>query len=307
MRAISTGTPVENNLSELWSLFDFLNPGLLGTHGQFERRYCNSDGSVSAQLKKMTAPFILRRLKSEVLDDLPAKTEVSLEVVLDDEERALYESCRRDALTALEGGGDEANHITILAHLTRLRRACCHPSLVLPNCTLPGQKVETFMELIADLKAGGHRALVFSQFVDFLSIIRKRLNQESITYQYLDGSTPLKKRTEAVTNFQRGEGDLFLISLKAGGTGLNLTAANYVILLDPWWNPAVEMQAADRAHRIGQKNPVTLYRLVTAGTVEERVIELHSRKRALADAILEGTGSSRLSAADLTSLFQGPH
>ena len=303
MRVISTGTPVENNLGELWSLFDFLNPGLLGTHGQFERRFCNSDGSVSALLKKMTAPFILRRLKSEVLDDLPPKTEISLEVVLDAEERALYESCRREALASLEGGDDEANRIVMLAHLTRLRRVCCHPSLVLPDCGLPGQKVESFMELVADLKAGGHRALVFSQFVDFLSIIRARLDRESITYQYLDGATPLKKRTEAVDRFQRGEGDLFLISMKAGGTGLNLTAANYVILLDPWWNPAVEMQAADRAHRIGQKNPVTLYRLVTVDTVEARVVELHARKRALADAILEGTGSARLSAADLSALF----
>jgi len=192
----------------------------------------------------------------------------------------------------------------MLAHLTRLRRVCCHPSLVLPDCALPGQKVESFMDLVADLKAGGHRALVFSQFVDFLSIIRARLDRESITYQYLDGATPLKKRTEAVDRFQRGEGDLFLISMKAGGTGLNLTAANYVILLDPWWNPAVEMQAADRAHRIGQKNPVTLYRLVTADTVEARVVELHARKRALADAILEGRGSARLSAADLSALFE---
>jgi len=140
--------------------------------------------------------------------------------------------------------------------------------------------------------------------VDFLSIIRARLDRESITYQYLDGATPLKKRTEAVDRFQRGEGDLFLISMKAGGTGLNLTAANYVILLDPWWNPAVEMQAADRAHRIGQRNPVTIYRLVTADTVEERVVELHARKRAMAEELLDGTGSTRLSATDLVALFR---
>lgn len=306
MRVIATGTPVENNLGELWSLFDFLNPGLLGTHGQFERRFCNSDGSVSPLLKKMTAPFILRRLKSEVLDDLPPKTEISLEVVLDDEERALYESCRREALTSLKAGDGEQNRIVMLAHLMRLRRACCHPSLVLPDCALPGQKVEAFMELVSDLKPGGHRALVFSQFVDFLSIIRARLDRESIPYQYLDGSTSLRKRTEAVERFQRGEGDFFLISMKAGGTGLNLTAANYVILLDPWWNPAVEMQAADRAHRIGQKHPVTIYRLVTADTVEARVVELHARKRALAEAVLEDTGDTRLSVADLATLFMNP-
>ena len=305
MRTAATGTPVENNLGELWSLFDFLNPGLLGTHSQFERRFCNSDGSVGALLKKMTAPFILRRLKADVLDDLPPKTEVSLSIALDAEERALYESCRRDALTSLKDGGDKASPIVILAHLMRLRRLCCHPSLVLPGCKLPGQKIEYLMELVADLKAAGHRALVFSQFVDFLAIVRARLDQEGITYQYLDGSTPLGQRSAAVKRFQRGEGDLFLISLKAGGTGLNLTAANYVILLDPWWNPAVEMQAADRAHRIGQKNPVTIYRLVTADTVEERVVELHSRKRALADAILEDTGDTKLSAADFVDLFKG--
>ena len=304
IRIVSTGTPVENNLGELWSLFDFLNPGLLGSHGRFEHRYGNSDGSVSPLLKRMTAPFILRRLKSEVLDDLPPKTEISLTVTLDDEERSLYESCRREALAALDTRDDDTNRITILAHLTRLRRACCHPSLLLPGSALPGQKVETFLELVDDLRASGHRALVFSQFVDFLGIIRQRLDQAGVTYQYLDGATPLRQRTEAVSRFQRGEGDLFLISLKAGGTGLNLTAANFVILLDPWWNPAVEMQAADRAHRIGQRNPVTIYRLVTADTVEERVVELHARKRAMAEELLDGTGSTRLSAADLVALFR---
>ncbi|NLF24009.1 MAG: DEAD/DEAH box helicase [Lentisphaerae bacterium] len=304
LRAVATGTPVENNLGELWSLFDFLNPGLLGTHGRFEQRFCNADGTVSPLLKRMTAPFILRRLKSEVLDDLPPKTEITLAVTLDDDERSLYESGRREALASLDAREDEANRITILAHLTKLRRACCHPSLLLPGSPLPGQKVETFLELVGDLRANGHRALVFSQFVDFLGIIRQRLDAAGFTYQYLDGSTPLGQRAEAVSRFQRGEGDLFLISLKAGGTGLNLTAASFVILLDPWWNPAVEMQAADRAHRIGQRQPVTIYRLVTTDTVEERVVELHARKRAMAEDLLEGTGDTRLSSADLVALFR---
>jgi hypothetical protein len=304
-RVIATGTPVENNLTELWSLFDFINPGLLGgTHGQFERRFCNSDGTVGPVLKRMTAPFILRRLKSAVLDDLPPKTEITLSVTLDEDERALYESCRREALDALEGVDGEANRIAILAHLTKLRRACCHPSLVMPDCGMPGQKVESLLELVQDLRANGHRALVFSQFVDFLSIIRKRFDAAGITYQYLDGSTPVGQRADAVSRFQRGEGDLFLISLKAGGTGLNLTAANYVVLLDPWWNPAVETQAADRAHRIGQRNPVTVYRLVTADTVEERVVALHAKKLALAEAILDDTADTRLSANDLLALFK---
>lgn len=304
-RVIATGTPVENNLTELWSLFDFLNPGLLGgTHGQFERRFCNADGTVGPLLKRMTAPFILRRLKSAVLDDLPPKTEITLAVTLDDDERSLYESCRREALAALEGADGESNRIAILAHLTKLRRACCHPSLVMPGCTMPGQKVEALLELVQDLRANGHRALVFSQYVDFLSIIRKRLDAAGVTCQYLDGSTPVGERADAVSRFQRGEGDLFLISLKAGGTGLNLTAANYVVLLDPWWNPAVETQAADRAHRIGQRNPVTVYRLVTTDTVEERVVALHAKKLALAEAILDDTADTRLTANDLIALFK---
>ncbi len=303
-RVIATGTPVENNLTELWSLFDFLNPGLLGTHGQFERRFCNGDGTVSPLLKRMTAPFLLRRLKSAVLDELPPKTEITLSVTLDGDERALYESCRREALAALEGADGETNRITILAHLTKLRRTCCHPSLVMPDCGMPGQKVEALLELVEELRANGHRALVFSQFVDFLTIIRNRLDAVGVGYQYLDGSTPVGQRADAVSRFQRGEGDLFLISLKAGGTGLNLTAANYVVLLDPWWNPAVETQAADRAHRIGQRNPVTVYRLVTADTVEERVVALHAKKLALAESLLDDTADTRLSANDLLSLFK---
>ena len=303
MRVAATGTPVENNLAELWNLFDFLNPGLLGSHRQFEERFCNPDGSVKAVLKRFTSPFILRRLKTDVLDDLPTKTEITLTVTLDESERALYESCRRDAMNTIVATADEPNPIVMLAQLTRLRRLCCHPSLVLHNSTLPGQKVEEFMELVADLKSGGHRALVFSQFVDFLTIIRARLDKVGIIYQYLDGATPMTRRNKAVESFQRGEGDLFLISLKAGGTGLNLASADYVVLLDPWWNPAVESQAADRAHRIGQTKPVTVYRLVTADTVEERVIELHAHKRAIADAILDNTGDTRLTAEDFMGLL----
>lgn len=303
MRVIATGTPVENNLSELWNLFDFINPGLLGSHTQFQRRFYQGDNKVDPVLKRLTAPFILRRLKSAVLDELPPKTEIQLTVTLDDEERALYESCRQQALQELDHD-DASNRITILAHLTKLRRACCHPSLVLPQTKLSGQKVDSLIELVKDLRANNHRALVFSQFVDFLTIVRRRLEQEAITYQYLDGATPMGQRHKIVKDFQQGEGDLFLISLKAGGTGLNLTAANYVILLDPWWNPAVEMQAADRAHRIGQRNPVTVYRLITADTVEERVVELHANKLALAQDLLEGTADTKLSVGELLALFK---
>ena len=247
-------------------------------------------------------PLILRRLKREVLDDLPEKTEITLSVPLEGDERAGYEACRVKALETLEKGGKE-NRISILAELMRLRRYCCHPPLVLPEVA-SGAKLEALMELLRDLKGANHRVLVFSQFTDFLSIVEERVRQEGLTYQYLDGTTPPQERERRVAAFQRGEGDLFLMSLKAGGTGINLTAANYVVLLDPWWNPAVEDQAADRAHRIGQRNPVTVYRLIAADTVEERVLELHREKKELARDVLDGTGSSALTPEALMKLFE---
>jgi superfamily II DNA or RNA helicase len=301
-RLASTGTPLENNLDELWSLFDFINPGLLGNHAQFNKKFM-SGASPAHALKKLVGPFILRRLKTQVLDELPPKTEITLEVTLSDKERGLYETLRREALLTLSGEGDNS-HIGILAQLTRLRRACCHPALVAPEAHIAGTKMELLADLVDELRSGGHRALIFSQFVDCLSIVRKSFDERNIPYQYLDGSTPVPERMTRVDAFQHGEGDFFLISLKAGGTGLNLTAANYVILLDPWWNPAVENQAADRAHRIGQEQSVTVYRLITAGTVEERVIELHARKREMAEEILEGAEKTRLSKDELMQLFQ---
>ena len=301
-RLAATGTPLENNLDELWSLFDFINPGLLGNHAQFTRKFMSGASPVHA-LKKLVGSFILRRLKTQVLEELPPKTEITLEVTLSDKERGLYETLRREALLALSGEGDNS-HIGILAQLTRLRRACCHPALVAPGSHIVGTKMELLADLVDELRSGGHRALIFSQFVDCLSIVRESFNARNIPYQYLDGSTPVPERMTRVDAFQHGEGDFFLISLKAGGTGLNLTAANYVILLDPWWNPAVENQAADRAHRIGQEQPVTVYRLITAGTVEERVIELHARKREMAEEILEGAEKTRLSKDELMQLFQ---
>jgi SNF2 family DNA or RNA helicase len=187
----------------------------------------------------------------------------------------------------------------------KLRRACCNPSLVKPELAIPSTKLEQFSELIAELLDNGHKALVFSQFVDHLKILRNHLDQQQIAYQYLDGSTPAKKRKQSVDAFQQGEGDVFLISLKAGGTGLNLTAADYVIHMDPWWNPAVEDQASDRAHRIGQQRPVTIYRLVAKGTIEDKIVALHQVKRDLADSLLTGTDmSSKVSTEQLLSLIQ---
>jgi SNF2 family DNA or RNA helicase len=299
-RVAATGTPVENRLSELWSISDFLNPGLLGSIGDFQRRF-TSDGRATPALKRLVTPLIMRRVKRDVLDDLPEKTEITLPVILGDEERAGYETCRRMALDALSAG--EANRISILAELTRLRRYCCHPSLVLGPEARESAKMDALVELLGDLRENRHRALVFSQFTDYLTLVRRAVDDAGWTHLYLDGQTPAAERGRLVDAFQRGEGDFFLISLKAGGTGLNLTAANYVILLDPWWNPAVENQAADRVHRIGQKNPVTVYRLIAADTVEERVLELHREKKAIAEDVLEDASASALTPDELLSLF----
>ena len=187
----------------------------------------------------------------------------------------------------------------------KLRRCCCNPRLVVPDCGLRGSKLEAFAELVDELRENHHKALVFSQFVGHLTLLREHLDQQCIPYQYLDGKTPVKARQTSIDAFQSGAGDLFLISLRAGGTGLNLTAADYVIHMDPWWNPAVEDQASDRAHRIGQTRPVTVYRLVAANTIEEKIVELHHQKRDLADSLLEGTESTRtLNAKELIALLK---
>lgn len=302
-RVVATGTPVENRLSELWSLFDFLNPGMLLSHDAFLQRY-TEEGLATEPLKRLVSPLILRRLKREVLSDLPEKTEITLPVELGDDERHAYEACRLHSLEKLEGGGKDAGgRIAILAELTRLRRFCCHPSLVVPSFC-DSAKMEALLDLLSNLKENGHKALVFSQFTDYLALVREKIEAQGWTYQYLDGTVPTAERTRRVAAFQAGESDFFLISLKAGGMGLNLTAANYVILLDPWWNPAVENQAADRAHRIGQRSAVTVYRLIAQGTVEEKVLELHARKRHLAEDLLDGTGDAALSADELLSLLR---
>jgi SNF2 family DNA or RNA helicase len=210
-------------------------------------------------------------------------------VRLSEDESVRYALLRRqirDKLSKLYGRNRQ--HLHIFAEITRLRRFCCHPRLVFPDAPSESSKLQAFLELAEELRANGHRALVFSQFVDFLEIVRAELDERGFRYVYLDGSTPKESRHARVEEFQNGNADLFLISLKAGGFGLNLTAADYVIHLDPWWNPAVEAQATDRAHRIGQERPVTVYRLITEATIEQRIVELHAEKRSLADALLEG-------------------
>ncbi|MFK7947257.1 MAG: DEAD/DEAH box helicase [Saprospiraceae bacterium] len=311
-KIITTGTPIENHLGELWNLFRFINPGLLGSLDRFRERFAlpiskYGDEVRQEQLKKLIRPFILRRRKSEVLKELPEKTEVVLSVTMSPAEKAFYEALRQSAVEKLaetdpsQGG----THLKILAEITRLRQACCNPKLVQADVNIESAKLALFNETIDELIENGHKVLVFSQFVKHLRILESSLQKKKINYQYLDGSTSRKKRQIAIDAFQEGEGDVFLISLKAGGVGLNLTAADYVIHMDPWWNPAVEDQASDRAHRIGQKRPVTIYRLVTEGTIEEKIVQLHSQKRDLADSLLSGTNKgNKMSADDLMNLIK---
>lgn len=313
-RMIATGTPVENHLGELWNLFRFINPGLLGSQDRFNKRFAipierNNNREVRSRLRKLVHPFILRRTKNQVLEELPERTEIRVSVEMSRDERALYEALRRKALKKLESHEGPENpgekRFAILAEITRLRRACCHPELVAPEMGIAGSKLEAFSGILEDLRENGHKALVFSQFVDHLAILRRHLDERQVPYQYLDGSTPARQRSERIRAFQAGEGDCFLISLKAGGLGLNLTAADYVIHMDPWWNPAVEDQASDRAHRIGQTRPVTIYRMVTAGSIEEKILELHGQKRDLADSLLAGTDAGgRINAEELMRLIR---
>jgi SNF2 family DNA or RNA helicase len=311
-KMITTGTPIENHLGELWNLFNFINPGLLGSLPKFNERFAlpiesRQDAEVQQRLRKLLRPFILRRMKNDVLTELPARTEVTLHVDLSPEERTFYEALRRNAMQALLENTAQpgAQHLKVLAEIMKLRRACCHPQLVMAESTVASSKLAAFAELIDELLENRHKALVFSQFVGHLTLIRELLDKKGIRYHYLDGSTPVAQRKLAMNAFQAGEGDLFLISLKAGGTGLNLTAADYVIHMDPWWNPAVEDQASDRAHRMGQKRPVTIYRLVAKDTIEDKIVELHKHKRDLANSLLEGGEvSGSMSVEDMLALIR---
>ena len=313
-RLITTGTPIQNHLGELWNLFQFINPGMLGSSDQFTKKYVQNDTSDKSKqmrkaLNRYIAPYILRRNKNDVLDDLPEKTEITLHVTLSEQERAMYEVLREKAIEQIdEGEALGAKHLQILAEITKLRQMSCHPQLVAPGSKIPSSKLEAFESLVDDLINAGHKALVFSQFTKHLGLIRQLLDKRGITYQYLDGSTPIKQRALAIDNFQRGQSDLFLISLKAGGVGLNLTAADYVIHMDPWWNPAVEDQASDRAHRIGQKRPVTIYRIIAEDTIEEKIVKMHHNKRDLADKLLANTDhSAKISSEELFNLIRESH
>jgi superfamily II DNA or RNA helicase len=312
-RLALSGTPIENYLDELWSLFQFLNPGLLGSREAFQKKFAgpierDRDPAARQGLRTLIRPFLLRRTKADVLSELPPRIEQTVVVEMEAEERAFYEALRQRALERLAALDVKAGarRVYMLAEITRLRRACCNPALIEPEAGLPSAKLAALLELVDELLRNGHKALVFSQFVGHLHLVRAALEARGIKLQYLDGSTPAAERDRCVAAFQSGEGALFLISLKAGGSGLNLTAADYVIHLDPWWNPAVEDQASDRAHRIGQDRPVTIYRLIVQDSIEERILALHRDKRDLASALLEGSEiSARLDEDELFALIRG--
>lgn len=289
-----TGTPIENSLSELWSIFDFIMPGYLGSHSRFVEMYekpiMKEDRDALSDLHQHITPFILRRMKKDVLTELPDKYESKMLTELSEGQKLVYmsflESIRNELHSDIEEKGIERNKIKILAALTRLRQICCHPSTFLDNYQGGSGKLDLLMELIPDAIANEHRILVFSQFTSMLRIIETELKELEIPYFYLEGSTQTQERNDYVKRFNNGEGKVFLISLKAGGTGLNLTGADTVIHYDPWWNPAVEDQATDRAYRIGQQNKVHVMKLITKGTIEEKIFKLQRKKKELSDSII---------------------
>ena len=246
---------------------------------------------------------MLRRTKQAVAKELPDKTEITIDVELTEDEMAFYEVIRRQAEQRFKEEGDQLT-INALAELTRLRRTACSPELTDPSWIDGSSKVNAFLELTQTIVEGGNSVLVFSQFTSFLQIIARALKEAHLPYLYLDGSVTLRQREQIVADFQKGKSPIFLISLKAGGVGLNLTAANYVIHLDPWWNPAIEQQATDRAYRIGQTQAVTVYHLISHHTIEEKILRLHESKRALSDSILEGADQNyKLTAKDMLDML----
>lgn len=283
-----TGTPMENSTGELWSIFDFVLPGYLNSYGVFLRRY--QDGENAEELRRKIRPFLLRRLKKDVLTELPDKLEEVMTAQMSPEQSKVY----RAAMQRLKARVDKVMSETglgrgrteVLAAITELRQICCHPALVLPDYSGTAGKLELLLEILPGAIAAGRRVLLFSQFTSMLRILRKQLESEGYATMYLDGETPPARRLEMTEQFNAGQGQVFLISLKAGGTGLNLTGADMVIHYDPWWNPAAEDQATDRAHRIGQTRKVEVLRLVTHDSIEEKVVELGRRKKALFDQLI---------------------
>jgi SNF2 family DNA or RNA helicase len=317
-RLALTGTPVENNLAELWSIFDFCMPGYLLNYSHFKKRYekpivKDADTQATSRLRDLARPFIMRRLKHDVLKELPEKVETVIPSKIEGEQRKIYLATLAQTKKELSrklkdpATNEAQKKIMILAALTRMRQICCDPSLVYENYEGESAKLESCMELIDSCHESGHRMLLFSQFTSMLSIIQKRLKQLGIPYLYLDGSTPKHDRMDMVNAFNEGDTPIFLISLKAGGTGLNLTGADIVIHYDPWWNVSAQNQATDRAHRIGQTQKVQVYKLIASNTIEEKIMELQIKKAELADKIIQDHDSNPFEAMtgdDLLNLLE---
>lgn len=309
-----TGTPMENSLMELWSIFDYLMPGYLLSSRKFLETYekpilKEKDEEALKDLNRHIKPFILRRLKRDVLKELPDKIEQKIVVELTNEQKKVYlaylQAIKGEIEEEINSFGFNRSQIKILAGLTRLRQICCHPGMFIENYSGGSGKIDSLEEILKDALEGGHRILLFSQFTSALNIIREMLEKNHVEYMYLDGSTNVLDRGKMVKDFNGGKGDVFLISLKAGGTGLNLTGADMVIHFDPWWNPAVEDQATDRAYRIGQKNTVQVIKLITKGTIEEKIFKLQEKKKEMIDKVItEGeTLVSKLSEDEIKYLF----
>ena len=317
-RMALTGTPVENSLRDLWTILSFVEPALLGREAEFRRRFeipiAQGDARALTSLRSRLEPFVLRRTKEDVAPELPERTEMELECELSELQRRLYrgvvEAARHEVFETIEREGVERAQIHVLAALTRLRQICAHPGLIVPeyrNEPQASAKFTTFLETVDEIVAGGHRVVVFSAFAAMLAIIRERLVANGLEVALLDGSTRDRERKREVERFSAADGPpVFLCTLKAGGVGLTLTAADYVIIYDPWWNPAAERQAIDRTHRIGQKRNVTAYRLVSAGTVEQKIRTLAARKRELADDVLDLAPMKALGREEIASLLADP-
>ena len=314
-RLALTGTPVENRLSELWSIFDYLMPGYLFSYSRFREEFESpivnrEDEDAAERLQKMIRPFVLRRLKQDVLSDLPDKIEKNMYAAMEGEQRQLYDAHVQRLVMLLSGQSEkefQTAKIQILAELTKLRQLCCDPGLLLEGYQGESAKTQLCLELIKNAAEGGHKVLLFSQFTTMLERLKAVLKREGIRFYSLDGSTPKARRVQLVDAFNRDETEVFCISLKAGGTGLNLTGADIVIHFDPWWNVAVQNQATDRAHRIGQKNVVTVYRLIARDTIEEKIVQLQEKKSRLAEQILGGgeMGPAALSKEALMEILEG--
>ena len=311
-----TGTPIENTLTELWSIFDFLMPGYLGSQSKFKQRFeipivRAEDKKAAAQLRQRVMPFILRRMKKDVLKELPDKVERKLIGEMTPQQtkvyRAYFMKSQRDFMREVSLASPGERRIKILAILTRLRQIACDPALFLESYHGGSGKLDMLEELIEEAIEGGHRLLIFSQFTTMLAHIAERLRRKGLAYFSLDGATPALTRMKLVREFNRGAVPIFLISLKAGGTGLNLTGADMVVHFDPWWNPAVEDQATDRAYRLGQRNNVQVFKLIMKGTVEEKIYELQEKKKSLIDQMIQPGENflAKLTDEEIRALFQG--